>query len=373
MNTIYLIRHGAPEGAVGAGSVCLGSTDAPLAPQGRFQAALVGLWLGKPDLVWTSPLIRCRQTAEIAFGGGEAQPELREIHMGEWDGLSFDAIRAGWPELYQKRGEDPIHVVPPGGEAPEAALTRMEGTVARMAQRPEESGAAVAHAGVLRLFLCKAEGRPLRDEFSLSQPYGCVNKLTVGKDGLQLVERGVKPCPDLMEDACCALLAAVGCDAELIAHCRAVARASGLLADALNRAGGKVDKALAVRSALLHDMARGLPRHGEEAARWLDEAGYAREASIVRLHHDWGGGEPGEAAVVCWADRRTMGSRPATLAERFAASEKKCSAPEAKAAHHRRAAAAQALEERLKIRLGAREWDALETALNTGRKDGSGE
>ncbi len=142
MKTLYLLRHGAPEGAIGTGARCLGSTEAELSPQGRFQAALAGIWLeGQADAIWSSPLNRCRQTAHIAFGTYQVEPDLREIHMGAWDGLPFDTIRAQWPELYRKRGENPIHVVPPGGEAPEEALARMERALLRIAPNHAREGA----------------------------------------------------------------------------------------------------------------------------------------------------------------------------------------------------------------------------------------
>jgi broad specificity phosphatase PhoE len=353
VKTLYLLRHGAPEGAIGTGARCLGSTEAELSPQGRFQAALVGIWLeGQADAIWSSPLNRCRQTAHIAFGTYQVEPDLREIHMGAWDGMPFDTIRAKWPELYRKRGEDPIQVVPPGGEAPEEALARMERALLRIAQETEGTAAVVAHAGLLRLFLCKAEGRPLRDEFSLSQPYGCVNKLTWGKNGFQVWQKGLKPKPELDETACIRLLKAVGCKDALIAHCRKVAQVAVGMGKQLARAGTPVDTDCMLRGALLHDMARAQPNHAREGARWLREAGYEKEAEIVLRHHDWDGGAVDEAAVVYWADKRVMGDRVVTMEERFAQSARKCATQEAKEAHDRRRRIAVEIEAQLERQCG---------------------
>ncbi len=343
--TLYLIRHGAVEGP----RVCLGRTDLPLSRQGRFQAGLLKLWFEnrQPVTALCSPLRRCVETASVAFGSAKPMNGFAEIDMGEWDGLPFETIRTCWPELYRRRGEDMLHVFPPDGEAPENALARFEKTLSDCLKNTEGDIAAVAHSGVMRLMLCKLSGRPLNTAFTLSQPHGCVNVLTLCRDGFHLETEALRPMPVLDERACLSLLKACGCDAELIAHCRAVAGQAAMLTGQLKAAGLALNGEAIQAAALLHDMARGLPSHAAEAGHWLSEAGYRALGKIVARHHDWDGGVIDEAAVVYLADKLVQGDRTVTLKERFTASGEKCKTPEARVAHERRFRTARALLEQV--------------------------
>ena len=115
---IYLIRHGEPAFPDGK-RLCLGRMDLPLSAAGQEQAEQVGLYLQRklPNArIVSSPLLRCRQTAGPAGLPYEICPELAEVDMGCWTGLPFDEIRLRWPELYERRGRDPLYISPPGGE-----------------------------------------------------------------------------------------------------------------------------------------------------------------------------------------------------------------------------------------------------------------
>ena len=181
MRTIFLFRHG-PVDYLNGISCCLGSrTDAPLAPEGRSDAAKLAPLLREAGIssVWSSPMLRCRQTAEAMSAGlpvGLA-PGLEELDCGQWDGLSFDEIRARFPELYARRGLDPA-LPPPGGEAPSEAARRGLAALRSLTARTEGSIAVVAHAGINRAVLCALMGRPMADMFSFPQPYLCVNLLS---------------------------------------------------------------------------------------------------------------------------------------------------------------------------------------------------
>lgn len=84
------------------------------------------------------------------------------------------------------------------------------------------------------------------------------------------------------EDGCFGLLREAGVSPERVAHSRAVAAvASAALAAALNERGQCLCVPLVVVAALLHDVARAEPRHGEAAATLLERLGYARVAPIV--------------------------------------------------------------------------------------------
>jgi len=98
--------------------------------------------------------------------------------------------------------------------------------------------------------------------------------------------------------------------------------------------------------AQLHDIARLGPGHAELGARWLETLGYPAQAGIIRLHHE-SPEVPLEAAVVSIADKCISGTRRVGLEERFDLSLSKCGDEQARQAHARRRAAAEALRDRI--------------------------
>ncbi len=114
MRTIYLLRHGSP---VYPDSIpcCLGKLDVPLSPEGQTQVQALRAYFSNLTLagVFSSPLQRCRETADALSDSIRLAPGLTELDMGQWDGLSFAAIRKAWPQLYTRRGHDLAGVTPP--------------------------------------------------------------------------------------------------------------------------------------------------------------------------------------------------------------------------------------------------------------------
>src|SRR5207302_1046368 len=92
MATICLIRHCEPE----LRGVFLGQMDSPLSKAGKGHAEKA-LSEMEVAIVWCSPLLRARQTAEcIASAQRTVLAELSEIHYGEWTGRSWAEIEANW-------------------------------------------------------------------------------------------------------------------------------------------------------------------------------------------------------------------------------------------------------------------------------------
>jgi probable phosphoglycerate mutase len=126
--TFLLLRHG--ETALTAQKRFSGSggDDPVLSERGRWQAersaaalATRGDGAGCPvQAVVSSPLARCRQTAEAAAAAlgldVAVEPGLRETDFGTWEGLSFAEVRARHPaEMTAWLGS--ADVAPPGGES----------------------------------------------------------------------------------------------------------------------------------------------------------------------------------------------------------------------------------------------------------------
>jgi broad specificity phosphatase PhoE len=99
---LLLVRHG--ETDWNRDRRFQGHADQPLNDAGREQARALADELGheRIDVVYTSDLVRARETAEIVAArlGVDvvARSELREIDVGDWEGLT-------WPEIEERHPE----------------------------------------------------------------------------------------------------------------------------------------------------------------------------------------------------------------------------------------------------------------------------
>jgi probable phosphoglycerate mutase len=122
---IFMLRHGKP-GFPDERSYIYGQTDYPLSEEGKKQAGALGHALSDIPMqrIISSDLSRAYDTARIVAGlqkkklcSIERDAGLREINMGEWDGLTKDDIASGYVDIFRMRGEDIENVAPPGGES----------------------------------------------------------------------------------------------------------------------------------------------------------------------------------------------------------------------------------------------------------------
>ncbi len=156
MKTVYLIRHGLPDFPGGQG-MCIGITDIPMAEKGLAQAAQMAKQLPAVTAVFSSPLTRAVQTAEAIGMQVTVLDGLREMHAGEWDGLTFQDIRQRYPELYAARATD-LTISLPGAEDHEAALARFTAAMEQAAALAPGAFAVVAHGGIIAQFLQQISG-----------------------------------------------------------------------------------------------------------------------------------------------------------------------------------------------------------------------
>jgi broad specificity phosphatase PhoE len=166
VTTIFLARHGESDWNVA--KRFQGHSDRPLTERGRQQAhALADLVASQEiDAVYTSPLSRARETAEIvaARAGLEAValPELREVDTGSWSGLSRADVEARFPEGFTRwrsggsGWED--------GESYEEMAERVIGALRTIAEdHPDGRVLVISHGGPIRAIHAAAEGVAIRD------------------------------------------------------------------------------------------------------------------------------------------------------------------------------------------------------------------
>lgn len=168
---IYLIRHAKPD-LPHNGKLYYGSTDYQLSEEGILMArelsdVLKGLEVGA---VFSSDLKRAIDTAEISLSGRLCDIKqvrgLREIHLGEWEGRSFDEVRSNWNELYEKRGTSFDSVGPPGGESFKDLQKRTVPAFEEILKNnPSGDILVFAHGGVIWTLMCNYFGFKLNDIF----------------------------------------------------------------------------------------------------------------------------------------------------------------------------------------------------------------
>ncbi|MFT4156641.1 MAG: histidine phosphatase family protein [Microbacterium sp.] len=193
MTFITLVRHGQTDWNLARR--IQGTTDIPLNDTGRADARRAAAELAGTvhHAIYSSPLLRARETAEIiADTLGLRAPRLvdgiREREFGEGEGMLV-------PDYLEKYGD--WHAPVPGAETLEqvgaralAALHRIVGESRRRSAPVAESVIVVAHGGVIRSLIDYVSGGTLpRVDQVLAN--GSAHRFEVSPDSLRLLERSV--------------------------------------------------------------------------------------------------------------------------------------------------------------------------------------
>src|SRR5258707_6979697 len=155
-----LVRHGEASG--NREMRYLGATDAPLTERGQAQAhQLAGaLALYRLVALYTSPLLRARQTAEaVAAVLGlvvVADPRLREEDFGAWENRTRAEVQAADPQ-HLAAWEAGGTIAPPGVERLMAVRERVAECADALARRhPGETVLLASHVGPIKALVCAA-------------------------------------------------------------------------------------------------------------------------------------------------------------------------------------------------------------------------
>lgn len=92
--------------------------------------------------------------------------ELREIYLGQWEGLRTGELAERFPEAWASWTDEPDWDLVPGGEGSAAFEARVSVALDRLFQRhPQGDVLAVTHGGVIQIALHHVVGRPGRGIF----------------------------------------------------------------------------------------------------------------------------------------------------------------------------------------------------------------
>ncbi len=153
---IHLIRHGLTEGNLK--QQYIGRTDLPLAGAGVSELGRLKEEMDYPrvDKVYSSPMLRARQTANILYPAKEAVlvDNLREIDFGEFEGKTANELESDPNYALWAAGK--ITAAPGGEDNTEFAKRICLGLneiVRDMMASGAEHAAVIMHGGAIMMFL----------------------------------------------------------------------------------------------------------------------------------------------------------------------------------------------------------------------------
>ena len=187
---VILLRHGECKG----GNILRGQIDVALTEQGQqqMQSVLRGLecFSYVPNIVLSSPLIRCANIAEeFALTQGlyySKNAAFKELNFGDWDGQTFDTLYQSHAAELDAYWANPWADSPPNGESMQAFESRIDKAWQVMLEAYKgQCVLLVTHGGVMRYLMSKALGVSNCVGFytSLKLPYAAKAEIEVLHDG----------------------------------------------------------------------------------------------------------------------------------------------------------------------------------------------
>ena len=180
---LWLVRHGST--AWNEQQRFCGWSDIPLSAQGREQARWLAACLAhvKVGALYSSDLDRARETAAfLSEGRGltvQSSNAWRELHFGDWEGLTYEQIVAQYPEQ-QGFFRDARIYSPPGGETLEHLRQRVLSAFKGLCEEAwctEGEIVLVAHGGALRVLLSSVLGMELARQWQFALEPGSLSAL----------------------------------------------------------------------------------------------------------------------------------------------------------------------------------------------------
>ncbi len=193
---IYLIRHG--ETDANKRKSLQGRTDISLNEYGRELARITaeGLKNINFDYIFTSPLKRARETAEIIRGNRETsiieREEILEISFGEYEGLCFgkENFTIPDPEFMNFFSKPECYKTAPGGESLEEVITRTGAFLQELMQDEKYQDKTIllsTHGCALKACLANVQKQPLAEFWGTGVHKNCAVSLMEVQDGRLVV------------------------------------------------------------------------------------------------------------------------------------------------------------------------------------------
>ncbi len=179
---IHLIRHGQTNW--NRERRIQGRSESTLTQQGREQAAALREQLLGVDLqkVYCSSSLRTRETAEILFAGRSVPTEycddLREIHLGSWEGALWEQMMLTSPEIAQAFWERPHEFTLEGAETfAEVQQRAVRKFLEILGNHVGEEVAVISHGVLIKSILCHLEQRPIAQLWKPPHLHNCAHSI----------------------------------------------------------------------------------------------------------------------------------------------------------------------------------------------------
>jgi broad specificity phosphatase PhoE len=188
---IFLVRHA--ESTWNRLKKIQGQKDPQLSPYGKKEAKLLskrfkGLEF---DAVYSSPLRRAQQTAELTVGKRTeitVDEGLLEICLGEWEGKTLTQIRKKYGESFDRWAVRPSRIAIPQGEDFKGFVSRVRRTLRKIERKhPDGNVLVVCHGGVISTYATLVLNLPPDDVWCLTVKNASLTIVEAGKDVHKLV------------------------------------------------------------------------------------------------------------------------------------------------------------------------------------------
>lgn len=190
---LLLVRHG--ETQWNKSNRFQGQNDIALNPRGLVQARQTARALaqGACRAVYSSPLIRTIQVAEkISEAVGKPVYRvdgLKELDLGDLEGVTGEEMRNGWRQVYDAWRENPAEASMPNGES----LVQLQDRAWRAfleleaAHQDSDTIILVSHNFAIRTIVCKLLGVPLANFHMMILSLSSICTIDSGQWGRRLV------------------------------------------------------------------------------------------------------------------------------------------------------------------------------------------
>ena len=204
MTRLYITRHGETEWNL-QGRV-QGSKDSDLTNKGKEQATKLRKYLEGTsiDVIFSSSSGRAYNTARIIAENREIDiiksDGLKEMHLGIWEGKSFDSIKEDYKEMHETFWNKPHLLKEFPGETFDDFRKRVVGTVLQIVEEHEgKKIMIVAHALVLKILMSYFEERPLEKLFDEHFMHStCLNEVEIDGTDYRIIRYAETPHYDIV-------------------------------------------------------------------------------------------------------------------------------------------------------------------------------